>query len=92
MSFIYIISPDNNPNLCKIGLSKNPEKRLKQLQTGNAEKLVLKYTKEIAETKVKTMEKTIHQTLRLYKESGEWFSISVDNAILELEWHFIRYS
>lgn len=36
MSYIYVIGTENQ---VKIGFSKTPEKRLKQLQTGNMNKL-----------------------------------------------------
>lgn len=91
MSFIYVISSETNTNLCKIGLSKSPESRLKQLQTGHPDKLKIHYLREIDESKVYEMEKLIHDTLKFYKERNKWFNISVDNAKLELDFHFIRY-
>ena len=42
--YIYVIK--NNDNYVKIGVSKHPIKRLKQLQTGNQSKLELLFTEE----------------------------------------------
>lgn len=60
----------------KIGYTKdkNPEKRLKQLQTGNAKPLALLgfIPGDI------TIEKAIHSDLDAYREQGEWFTLCPD--------------
>lgn len=91
-SYIYVIGPKQG-NLQKIGLSKHPEKRLKELQTGNPEKLVLHYTREIEENRVLLMEQQIHKELRYLKsrEKSEWFNISPENAVSEIDFNFIRW-
>ena len=66
---LYIIQSDKT-GMIKIGRSKDPEKRLKQLQTGNPNKLKL-----IACFKNEGWrEKQIHESLRAYRLKGEWFS------------------
>ena len=42
--YMYIIS--NDKGYIKVGISKNPKRRLKQLQTGNQNKLTLLFTEE----------------------------------------------
>ena len=63
---IYLISTNTH---IKLGFSKNPKRRLKQLQTANAEKLML--------LKVfpgdKKVEKELHDLLDEYRMEGEWF-------------------
>ena len=57
--FIYVISSaksDNSP--CKIGISDNPEKRVKQLQTGHPEKLEIKFMKKLENARL--YEKLLH--------------------------------
>jgi len=53
----------------KIGIAKNPKKRLRDLQTANPVKLNLLYTIPGDET----LEKTLHLIFDEYRESGEWF-------------------
>ncbi len=88
--FIYIISAHDTP--VKIGLSKHPNKRLKQLQTGNSEKLKLQYTVEVDDDKAILFEKIIHKTNNHTRISGEWFNMSINEAITELDFAVIRYS
>jgi len=82
---VYLIHRDGT-NIYKVGFSKNPEKRLKTLQTGNAEKLIL--IKQWYGDR--DLEKIIHDKLRpdiigrQQKLKGEWFKISSEwvNVIL----------
>ena len=70
MSHLYIIQSDKTGAI-KIGRSKNPSKRLKQLQTGCPDKLKLLV---IFENKGH-LEKNLHRRLKSYKSRrrGEWF-------------------
>lgn len=72
---LYIIEADNN--LYKIGISANPLRRLKQLQTGNGQKL--KILKTYAVENEKITEKRLHAMLWQNQSiSGrtEWFNLS----------------
>lgn len=77
IGYIYIIKSDENRY--KIGISNNPKKRLKQLQTGNQSTLTLIFSEEFNCTRnhLLKIEKEIHQTLNIgYKKlSGEWYLI-----------------
>lgn len=66
---LYIIQSDLT-GMIKIGRSKDPVKRLKQLQTGNPNKLKLIASFEGLGWK----EKVLHEQLSLYRLEGEWFS------------------
>jgi hypothetical protein len=68
---IYLIVTEKE-NVCKIGYSNNPEKRLQSLQTANAERLIL--SKVITGDKKK--EKELHLLFKNYKLEGEWFSLT----------------
>ena len=62
MDHLYIIQSDISGAM-KIGRSKNPKKRLKQLQTGSPYKLKL-----LVEVPGKgLLEKSLHRTLKDYK-------------------------
>ena len=70
-TYVYIIKADT---FVKIGYSKNPEKRLKEMQTGSPHdlKLIAKFpyeTKESAAAK----EKEFHLLFSAWHHRGEWF-------------------
>jgi hypothetical protein len=70
--YVYIIGDGKN---YKIGIAKNPQNRLRQLQTGHALKLKIIRTFCLpSRDAVKTAEAKIHQDLRRYRLTGEWFS------------------
>lgn len=94
--YIYIIS--NDQGYIKVGVSKHPEKRVKQLQTGNEHKLTLLFTEEFkCERKhLLHIETEIHKQLRRISTKcvGEWFYLdenkmdSIKNTII---FYRIRY-
>ncbi len=66
---VYLIYSQNNHQL-KIGYSKNPEKRLKQLSTSTSDTLyILKLLNGD-----KYCEKSLHYKFRHYCINREWFS------------------
>jgi hypothetical protein len=70
-SYIYIIT---NGEDYKVGVSVNPQKRLKQLQTGNSKKLSIVNTFEVPADDVYKMEKEAHKEIQIcYEKRGEWF-------------------
>ena len=76
MGFVYLIGEMNNNGRYKIGSTraKKVEKRLKQLQTGNASEL---YIKEAFETQQPfKLEKMLHNHFENKHLSGEWFELS----------------
>jgi predicted GIY-YIG superfamily endonuclease len=87
--YIYIIG--NNENRQKIGFAKDPHRRLKNLQTGNPDKLYLHYYVEIPDEKTRIMESKIHSEISYKRISGEWFNISVEDAKLVLDHAVIRW-
>jgi predicted GIY-YIG superfamily endonuclease len=88
--FIYIIGSTNGPY--KIGFSKNPETRLRSLQTGNSDKLKVLYTENIDKSSVRFVENRIHSNLKHRQIKGEWFNIPLESAILEVKYANMRYS
>lgn len=76
----------------KIGFTKDPDKRLKTLQTGNPKKLQIHYKEMISENEVKYIERQIHNELKRKQVSGEWFNISLDDAISEVKYAVMRYT
>ncbi len=76
--YLYVIQSDVT-GAVKIGISSNPQKRLKQLQTGSPYQLKLLCS--IANMSHK--EKIIHNRLKDYKMSckGEWFDFSCTGSL-----------
>lgn len=74
MKHVYLIQ-SLEEGYYKIGISKNPKKRLKQLQTGNSSelKLIYSYPSEYANK----IEKSLHGLLSHCKKEGEWFELSL---------------
>ena len=79
--YMYIIS--NELGFIKVGVSKDPANRVKQLQTGNEHILTLLFTEEFNCTRrhLLHIEKEVHKKLKTIhqKASGEWFYIDKDN-------------
>lgn len=87
--FLYIIGPDEG--FQKIGFSKNVQKRLKTLQTGNPLSLKIHHTEPVPENRIRLLEKKIHQELKHHRLEGEWFDISPDDAKWMLKFSIIRW-
>ena len=90
MTSIYIIS-ESELGPVKIGFSNAPERRLKQLQTGYPKPLTLHHVEYVGETNVRLMEGFIHAANRHRKVQGEWYNLTVEDAIVEVKHAMIRY-
>ena len=72
---LYVIGYIQKSNLiCKIGVGKNPIQRLRQLQTGSPNKLILLEVFSHNDKNYFKLEKKIHKHLKNYKVLNEWFS------------------
>ena len=89
MSYIYIIGSDNPPY--KIGISKDPEKRLRNIQTGHPYKLKILELRETNAKRTRLLESVIHKHLDNYRMKGEWFNIPLEDAKLHVDFALIRY-
>ena len=87
--FVYAISSSHNT--VKIGYSADPERRLRQLQTGHERRLALVYTEKVEPERAPILEKLIHQANRHLRMSGEWFALTHEQAIKEIQYAVIRY-
>lgn len=69
--FIYLLKCDNK---YKIGISKQPFKRVKQLQTGNSAPIKIVHTYESKlSSKIET---TLHNIYQMNRKIGEWFELN----------------
>ena len=74
--FIYVMSDDTN--LVKIGNSKNPNLRLKQLSTGNPSIKMDYLSKEVGNCQ--EVESRVHCVMKELRVTGEWFHCDVQHA------------
>ncbi len=75
-SFFYIIEAlEAIPNMIKVGRSKKPEKRIKDIDRGFPYELKTIF---IGEESIKINEYKIHRKLRMYKIRREWFLYNDD--------------
>lgn len=80
---IYIFKNTLYP-IVKIGMSDNPSKRMGTIECAAGFPLELAYESEPI-TRPQLTEKLIHKRLKEYRTRGEWFSISVEDAIIAIE-------
>ena len=84
--YLYIMGAGD---YIKIGTSKYPEKRLKQIQTGNPNKIVLEDTALYDWNSAHKIEKIIHTIFSGYAVTGptktEWFQRKILQYLLPLE-------
>jgi hypothetical protein len=76
---VYAIQSPENRRHVKLGLSANPQARLKQLQTGNPHRLELIWTCPCPD--MSRAERAFHQAFDKYRiAGGEWFDFRpIDN-------------
>jgi predicted GIY-YIG superfamily endonuclease len=72
--YIYLIKSSIN-NYYKIGIAKDINKRMKTLQTGNAEELILINNYKTTSNVVSKLEFSLHNYYNLKHIKGEWFGL-----------------
>ena len=75
---VYIMK--NSVGLYKIGISNNPERRLRQIENSSGLDVSIVRLFSV-KTKARSVEAFLHEKLKDYRKNGEWFSF--DNAVLE---------
>ncbi len=81
MKSIYLLQSDNGHY--KIGVSKNPMKRLKQLQTGNSDKIRLISFYETENAFL--LERSLKNRYNIYRVNGEWFNLPLEEEIIFID-------
>lgn len=82
MQYVYLITTNEEFPKYKIGRSKDPYKRLQQLQTSNAS--VLEIVHIFASKYVTLLESKLHRMFKNTDSNNEWFHLEptdVDNFI-----------
>src|SRR5690606_14393267 len=78
-------NPDSDPRKVKIGISRNIERRIGQLQTGSPYKLEL--MGRIEADNDRNFEKALHEKYSNVKKIGEWFCLSAETVLDILRSH-----
>jgi predicted GIY-YIG superfamily endonuclease len=78
MKYVYLIQSLED-GYYKIGVSKHPAKRIKELQTGNSSelKLIESYQTEFAHQ----IERALQRRYAHLNKEGEWFDMSISNEV-----------
>ena len=87
--FLYVIGTTENKQ--KIGFTNDLNKRLKTLQTGNPDKLIIHHFEEVPNHRARIMEKRLHRDLSHKRLKGEWFNLTPLEAKSMLQFAIIRY-
>lgn len=88
--FLYVIGPKTGAQ--KIGFSKNVQQRLRTLQTASALPLHVHISQPVPEARVRLLEKQLHRELGYRRLSGEWFDLSPDDAVAQVQHAVMRWA
>ena len=88
--FLYVIGAVTDGPV-KLGISADPDRRVCQLQTGHSQRLQVYHTEPVQPEKAHLFERLLHKCLRHRRIRGEWFNLSVEQAIADLRFVFIEY-
>lgn len=87
--FIYVIGTRDKQ---KIGISKDVNRRLKSLQTGNPEILNIHHTIQIEPSRVRLLERMIHKEFSYMRLKGEWFDMTPEKAVNLVKFSYIAWN
>jgi hypothetical protein len=76
--YIYVVGPTENP--VKIGVADDPAKRMRSLQMGAPDKLVLHHAVGVPFKHGHYVETATHKALAEHHRHGEWFNIDANEA------------
>lgn len=82
MNKIYLIK-SLNEGIYKIGVSKKPSKRLKEVQTGNPAPIDILYLYE--SDNAYKIETVLHNRYSHFNTHGEWFELSIKEEMSFME-------
>ena len=77
MRAVYVIA-EEGADVCKIGFTTDPKKRISSLQVGHSRQLRLAGAWQVEQAEA--LEKAVHVELSAHRLVGEWFSVSPFDA------------
>ena len=78
---VYVLTSDHG--LIKVGISKNPEKRVKDIRAASGLVIDLAHVRELENASA--VEHAAHIVLDAKRRCGEWFDVTVDEAITAID-------
>ena len=91
--YLYVIGSQNTTDgPVKMGLSADPDQRVKDLQTGHPEPLMVYHREPVEIERVRLYERLLHRDNNHYRRHGEWFDLSVEQAIAYVIFTTIEYA
>lgn len=94
MNMLYIYAIGDDKSNVKVGITNNPNRRLKAIQTGHPEKLHILFTEEFncSRNHILKIESKLHKELstQYKKQKGEWFLIP-ESKLESLKNHIIYF-
>lgn len=82
---------DSHSGLIKLGYSRDPLYRLRQLQTGSSAPLHLVHYTSVEGADQRLLETCLHRDINHLRVRGEWFRLSESDARSLIQWAVIRY-
>jgi len=82
MGYVYLIKSDES-GYYKIGYSANPNNRIKQLQTGSADRLRIVHLYE--SVRARKVEKSLHYAFSHARINNEWFELPLEDELKFLD-------
>lgn len=88
--YLYCIA--DNQGYCKFGYSQDPQRRVRDLQTGSSSPLILLHSISVDSSRVVVLEQQLHNTIGQHRRvHGEWFDIDPVLAVNLMEWFRITH-
>ena len=92
MCMLYLYCISNDSGLCKFGYSRDPQSRLRNLQTGNSDCLRLVDSVLVEDSSnVRLLERLLHREFAHLRVRGEWFACSSEQGSSFLRWFEIHH-
>lgn len=86
--YLYVVASPQAPDILKIGIAKDPHRRIRDLQIGSPLKLnLLALWLYPNRSGASQAEKGCHERFEKQNKHGEWFAVTVDMVALHLDAH-----
>lgn len=89
--YLYVIaSAPEGP--VKLGRSRDPDRRARQLQTGHVGQLAVFHREPLDAERAALFERLLHRDWRHRRCRAEWFAMSVADAIAAVRFTVVQYA
>lgn len=88
--YLYCIATRDG-ELCKIGYSREPNRRLSAFRTGNSNDLYLAHVIAVPQDRGRYYESLLHKEIAHLRDRREWYRCRVETIISLMDWFSIHY-